>query len=90
VARASNGFVYVAKNLRASFLGYCFLRAEMAPDGWGSILFLRGRPSLFFTDMLPAVATAFLIVPTRTRPLVRRSAFCYFLARGIKKRVPSP
>lgn len=72
------------------FLGHCFLRAEIAHDGWGSILFLRGRPSLFFADMLPAVATAFFIVPTRTRPLVRRFAFCYFLARDIKKRVPSP
>jgi hypothetical protein len=42
------------------FLGHCFLRAEIAHDGWGSILFLRGQPSLFFADMLPAVATAFL------------------------------
>lgn len=60
--------------------------ANIAPDGWGSILFLRGRPSLFFTDMLPAVATAFFIVPTCTRPLVRRSAFCYFLAINIHKK----
>ena len=68
------------------FLGYCFLRAEITYDGRGSILFLRGRPSLFFADMLPAVATAFFIVPTRTRPLVRRSAFCYFLAINIHKK----
>lgn len=73
------------------FWDIVFCVQKIAYDGRGSILFfVRGRPSLFFTDMLPAVATAFFIVPTRTRPLVRRSAFCYFLARGIKKRVPSP
>lgn len=69
------------------FWDIVFCVQKIAYDGRGSILFfVRGRPSLFFADMLPAVATAFFIVPTRTRPLVRRSAFCYFLAINIHKK----